>query len=462
MLEKVKRTIAKYSMLELGDKVLVGVSGGADSVALLHTLVQLREEYQLSLWIVHLNHMFRGQDAREDAEFVARLGTTLGVPSFIEEVDVPKLMEETGLSAQLAARQARYLFYERIVAQVGAQRVALGHHGDDQAETILMRFLRGAGEDGLAGIPPVRGKIIRPLLEVNRQEIEEYCQQYNLGFRTDYSNLKTIYLRNKIRLELLPLLEKEYNSNIRQTLVRLGDVFREDSSYLQEKALTALAEVVLKQEDCQLVIGWENLVSYSKAMQRRIFREGIRKVKGNLENISFSHLEDLIEFFSREEKGQKILPGNVFLEKSYGKLLIRKQEEPPIFSQLLQIPGTTIIPELGLVITSKVIENSCLGKPKADNPWHAYLDYYPTKGPLVIRNRREGDRFQPLGMVGSKKIKDFFIDEKIPRYERDNIPLLVQGQEILWVMGRRLGAKKREPGLEKKQLFLAVESTKNK
>lgn len=462
MLEKVKKTIAKYRMLEFGDKVVVGVSGGADSVTLLHILDQLKEEYQLSLWIVHLNHMFRGQEAREDAEFVAQLGAALGVPAFIEEVDVPQLMKETGLSAQLAARQARYLFYERIIAQVGAQKIALGHHGDDQAETILMRFLRGAGEDGLAGIPPVRGKIIRPLLEATRREIEEYCSLHHLDFRTDYSNLKTIYLRNKIRLELLPLLEEEYNSNIRQTLVRLGDVFREDSNYLQKKALTTLQQVVVQEEDSQLVINWEKLVCHPKAMQRRIFREAIRKIKGNLENISFNHLEDLIEFFSQADKGQKILPGNIFLEKSYSKLLISRQEGTRTFSYSLQIPGTTIIPELDLVITSKVIESCCSGKPKADNPWQAYLDYYPAHGPLIVRNRREGDRFHPKGMVGSKKLKDFFIDEKIPRYERNSIPLLLQGQEILWVIGRRLGVRKRETELGKKQLFLAVESTKNK
>lgn len=457
MLEKVKKTIAKYQMLELGDKVVVGVSGGADSVALLHTLCQLRKEYQLSLWIVHLNHMFRGQEAQEDAEFVAQLGVELGIPAFIEAMDIPKLMEQTGLSAQLAARQARYQFYERIISQVGARKLALGHHGDDQAETILMRFLRGAGEEGLAGIPAVRGKIIRPLLEVTRQEIEEYCQSQGLNFRTDYSNLKTIYLRNKIRLELLPLLEKEYNSNIRQTLVRLGDIFQEDSNYLKQKALEGLEQVILQEKSHQLILEWEKIVSYPKAMQRRILREGIRKIKGDLQNITFDQLEDLLEFFFYQEKGQKILPGSIFLEKSYGKLLISKQETRQEFSYGLQIPGITLVPELGLTITSKVIEKSELEEIKSANPWQAYLDYYPAQGQLLVRTRQAGDRFQPWGMIGSKKLKEFLIDEKIPRYERDKIPLLVQGQEILWIIGRRLGSRKIEPEGERKRLFLEVQ-----
>jgi len=428
-----------------------------DSVALLHSLYQLREEYQISLFVVHLNHMFRGREAEEDAEFVAKMGQRLDIPSFIESVNVPRIMEETGLSAQLAARQVRYQLYERILAQEGAQKIALGHHGDDQAETILMRFLRGAGADGLTGIPPVRERIIRPLLEVSRQEIENYCQEQELAFRTDYSNLKTIYLRNKIRLELLPLLEKEYNSNIRQTLVRLGDILRADSYYLQEKALEALEEALIRFEEGRMILSWEKISAHSKALQRRIYRESIRKVRGNLDNISFEHLEDLLDFFLREERGQKTLPGGLLIEKSYGNILIKSKESQEEFTYKLQIPGSTSIPELGMKIISKLIENPSLAKPKVDIPWQAYLDYYPACGELVVRNRREGDRIRPLGMTGSKKLKEFFIDQKIPRYERDRIPLVAQGSEILWIVGKRLGNKRELPKHDKQVLFLQVE-----
>lgn len=457
MLERIKKTIEKHSMFGIGDKIVIGVSGGADSVTLLHTLDRLKDEYQLSLFIVHLNHMFRGKDADEDGEFVAKLGDTLGVPAFIKKIDIPKMAQEKGLSSQVAAREARYQLYEEVACQVSANRIALGHNADDQVETVLMRLLRGAGEEGLSGIPPVREQIIRPLIEISRADIESYCREQQLEFRTDYSNFKTIYLRNKIRIELLPKLEKEYNNNIKQIFLRLSDISREDNSYLHSKALEHLESIIVSQEFQKIILAWEKLAVLPKALQRRVLREGIRVIKGNLLSIGFIHLEEVISFFFSEQRGKKILPGGIVIEKSYKNLVIRKEELNLEFAYKLQIPGLTEIPEAGVKIKSELIEKSFLGKPKQEGSWQVYLDYNPAQGDLVVRNRKDGDRFRPVGLGGSKKLKDFFIDEKIPRSQRDQIPILVQGEEILWVVGKRLGERQKEQDLGKYILLLQAE-----
>lgn len=448
MLQKIKNTLAKYQMLKTGDRIVVGVSGGPDSVALLHALLTLRSNYQLSLFVVHLDHQLRGKEAQEDSRFVAELAKRWSLPFFLQQADVQGWAREKKLSIETAAREIRYQLYEEVADKVGAARIALGHNADDQAETILMRLLRGAGEEGLAGIPPVRGKIIRPLWEITRGEIEAYCQEQQLAFRLDSTNLESIYLRNKIRLKLLPFLEREYNSNIRHTLLRLGQMAREDSSYWQQEIYQTLKKVVKEEDDHSLILDWSQLLTYHPALQKRVLREVIKKIQGNLLNVSFTHLEDCWQFFFHSAQGKKILPSGVILEKSYNQLII-KRKEPVDYAYPLQIPGVTRIPEAGLEIKSQLIgSGERISKEEMRSPWRIYLTYDPDQGPLLVRNRRPGDVFRPWGLKGSKKLKEFFIDAKIPRFQRERVPLLAQNQQILWIIGERLGEdEKKKPTL---------------
>ncbi|HAG11929.1 MAG TPA: tRNA lysidine(34) synthetase TilS, partial [Desulfotomaculum sp.] len=220
--------IEKMGMLKPGDKVLIGVSGGPDSIALLHVLWVLKDDLQIVPVVAHLNHQLRGEEAEEDARSVREFSKKLELPCYIEEADVKSYHKNSGLSLQEACREIRFSFFGQLAGKLGAGRVALGHHADDQAETILLNFLRGAGISGLKGISYVRGLFIRPLLEIRRKEIEEYCLQQQLPVRQDSSNLKPVYTRNRIRLNLLPLLEREYNPQIIQTLVQLGNLCSEE------------------------------------------------------------------------------------------------------------------------------------------------------------------------------------------------------------------------------------------
>ncbi|OGW14579.1 MAG: tRNA lysidine(34) synthetase TilS, partial [Nitrospirae bacterium GWA2_42_11] len=218
LLKKVRDTIACHNMLRYGDSVVVGVSGGPDSVCLLYILNELKEDYNLSLHIAHLHHGFRGSEADEDVRFVQSLSKSLGVPAHIDHIDVPSYIKKTKLSKQAGAREVRYRFFNRLADDIGADKIALGHTADDQAETFLMRLLKGSGLHGLTGISPVRDRIIRPLIDISSDEIKGYLSERDIRYRIDSSNLSPVYLRNKIRLELIPYLAKEYNPNIMDTL----------------------------------------------------------------------------------------------------------------------------------------------------------------------------------------------------------------------------------------------------
>lgn len=449
MLQKVENFISKHQMLQVGDKIVVGVSGGADSLALLHILLYFKKDYGLELVVVHLNHQLRDQEGKRDADFVADLARRWGITAFIESADVLGYAKDKKLSIETAAREIRYQLYQRIAKTTQASKIALGHHADDQVETILMRILRGAGEEGLAGISPVRDNIIRPLLNVTKGEIELYCRENDLNYCLDATNLETVYLRNKIRLELLPLLEKDYNGNIKQTLLRLGTLAREDANYWSQYCQEILQEIIVRSEKNGLILEWKKITSYHSAVQRRLIREAIRKVQGNVLNVGFDRLEEIRIFFLSSPQGKKILPSGLILEKSYGQLAIYQEEEIS-YSYSLQIPGINILEDLNLTIRTQVIDQ--IPPQQNLNPRQFYLSFNPSDGPLVIRNRREGDWFSPHGARGSKKIKDYFIDAKVPRFLRDKIPLLAQKNQVFWIIGQRLGKS------EKKEVNLFLEA----
>jgi len=461
LLERVKKAINRHHMLSSGDTVVVGVSGGPDSLCLLHLLLRLRGEYALSLHVAHLNHCLRGAEADADAEFVAHLADEWGLPASIESRDVGALAKERKLAIEEAARQVRYAFLARIALQVGAHKIAVGHNADDQVETILMHWLRGSGLAGLRGMQPAsrlqelrlkdeeigrgepQGKLllIRPLLEVLRSEIEAYCAAHGLQPRFDRSNLDTTYYRNRLRHELLPFLET-FNPRIRQVILRSAAIIAADYAYLHQQAGQAWAEITIAEGAQAIAFDLEKWRALPLSLQRSTLREAVHRLRRSLRNINWVHIENAIGVLQEGNTGMTAtLPRGLEARLDYDKLIVcdAAYVEPlpdlPLLRNkevLLQIPGRTDLPDSDWCITAQVINRNALPETalRLTNPWQAYLDYDVTGSELRLRTRRTGDRFCPQGM-GEKPttVNSFMINAKIPRAWRDMIPLLIQSPE---------------------------------
>ena len=446
LVKRVAEQIRKHAMITGGETVVAGVSGGPDSVAMLHILYRLRDDFNFNLVVAHLNHGFRGAEADADARFVTELAGHLRLKSHVETRNVPEYCAREGLSAQVAAREIRYSFLGEVALKTGASRVALGHHADDQAETILLHLLRGAGPGGLRGMLPLRDNFyIRPLLAVQRRDIEDYCRRCNLPARLDSSNRGVKYLRNRIRLELIPLLEKNYNPGITDALNRLGEICRQEDEYLERQAGDFFRQARLESGGNGVILDREQLLSLPDAMLRRVVRRAWSEMRGGREDLGFSHIDQVMEII----KGgggfrQTILPRGIICKKNYDLVelvLFGREKEIPFYQHQLKVPGITPVPEAGLSIGARMVPAAEAGNPALLGPDAVLLDHGLLKVPLVVRRRKQGDRFTPLGLEGTMKLKKFFIDRKIPRHLRDCVPLVVSGEEIVWVAGQRPGEK---------------------
>lgn len=436
-LKKVRDTISEYGMIRAGDKVLVAVSGGPDSMALLRSLDLLKGELGITLHIAHLDHRFRGKESAEDARFVAETARKLGIPITLERIDVPKFVEESGLSEEEGARRVRYEFLDRTADAVGASRIALGHNADDQAETVLMRLIRGGGMRGLSGIPPVRSnRFIRPLIRITRRQIEEFLRELGQDYRIDSSNLKPIYTRNRIRLELIPMLSR-YNPNISAVLARTGEILAAEDELLSQIADDELNRRLIERTKGHVRLSIEGFDELHMAIRRRIIRRAIEMAKGDLLNVDLTHIDSVLRMISGERPNAEVdLPG-VRMERRYSELIATTlpRKDTPSYRYTLDLPGEVEIPEAGLRIVAEVTDERPQSMGERDT---AVLDLDRLSTPLIVRNRRPGDRFVPLGMKGSRKVKDFFIDEKVPPELRDRTPILLSGDEIVWVAGYRI------------------------
>ncbi len=447
MLKQVRATIKKYNMLSPGDRVLTGVSGGPDSVALVHILTAVASDLGIEIYIAHLNHCFRGQDAVDDAEFVRQLASKLQLQAVIESRDVSRFIAENRLSKQEGSREVRYSFFKETAKKFACNKIATGHNANDQAETILNNFLRGSGAAGLGGIPPVRnGYIIRPLIEVSRKEIERYCTQNELFPRTDKSNLKNIYTRNRIRLELIPYLETEYNSNLVDTLVRTGEIFRDEEEYLQAEAKRFWEKVVEKEGHGEVVFLTNLFLAAPKAIQKRLIRRAWAALTGSVHNLGYLHITNAIEVIRSAQTGSSMdLPGGIVLIKSYEMFSLSCDSSRTLpedasqseYSYQLKIPGITFIPETGDAIEVSIESNiSEPGPGYGVN--EVFIDMDLVTLPLTVRNRRPGDWFKPFGFDGTKKLKKFLIDCKVSRTDRQLLPVVVSDEvNIVWVAGLR-------------------------
>jgi tRNA(Ile)-lysidine synthase len=453
IISRVKGTIERYQMIEPRDHIGVAVSGGVDSVVLLDVLTGLREELHISLVILHLNHGIRGDEAARDQRFVGALSKEYALPYFDKETDVPSYIKEQSLSLQEAARELRYRFFEEAMQTHNLDKIAMGQTADDQAETVLMRFLTGGGTRGLKGIPPIREPYIRPLVEVWREELLEYAQHKGLSFVQDSSNMNKAYLRNRIRHELLPTL-KEYNPNIKERLLQLAQVLGADATYLEALTDEVVKRIVSGDEETSIPIS--QLLSLPQALQARVLQHAYTQLtSGGV--LEYLHINSILGMIQGGGGSKRLaLPKGLWATQVYDTLVLRKGEEIPkgIAEETeLNIPGRTQLDGFGVEIEAVVTEGRTSPRP---DPQEAYLDFNQLTFPLRVRSFRPGDSFIPLGMDGRKKIKNLFIDLKIPCSERSKIPLLISGGDICWVAGWRIDERFKIVTETKKTLKLTM------
>lgn len=434
---KIARFIGENRLLSSGDRVIVALSGGADSVALLDILANL-PGYHLNLIPAHLNHLLRGVDSDGDEEFVRRLSANYGLKPEIVRVDVAAYASGRGISLEEAGREARYAFFRELASRIGASRVALAHHRDDQAETVLLRLLRGSAGSGLAAMRPGGDDelFVRPLLEISRREIEAYLQKRGIGWREDSSNLDTRFLRNRVRHELIPLL-RGYNPRITESLCQTAAALAGDEEVLEAVTAEVFSRCVTADGGiCTVDLGL--LDEEMRALRPRIYRLAIAAAKGDLRRISFRHLTAVERLATGgPPNGRVELPGGLRVAREYGRLLflVAGGEEPGVagFSLFVEGPGRYPLPG---GVSLQVEEFTSLPKDWSevgrDTLW---IDPGAVPLPWEVRSFRRGDRFRPVGMTGEKKLKDLFIDRKIPLARRRLIPLFLSRGEIFWVGG---------------------------
>jgi len=403
-------------------KILAAVSGGGDSVALLHLLCQALPCDQVVA--AHFHHGIRGKSADEDAALVQRLCKEWQVHLIEERGDVPTLAQQRHMGLEEAARLARYDFLSRAKAQCGAQWIVTAHHGDDQAETVLLHLLRGAGGNGLSGIRPRRDDVVRPLLQATKQDLLDYLQEHRIPFREDETNISTDYTRNRIRHQLIPMLET-YNPSIVQTLCRTAQTLFQDEEYFQDQAKKVLAQA-------KTVRGWDRniLAELPQPVQVRAMRLLLADV--GLFDVDRPMILRLCSLLQARTGAMMQLQAGLAARTSYGELILERGAQQQTALCIPFVPEQTIDLETGCFTSAYVTE-----RPNSHSAYEAYLDADTLPPDLCIRTRQDGDRIYPLGAPGEKKLKDYWIDKKVPRQERQ-IPMLCAQGKVLFLPGHTI------------------------
>ncbi len=452
--KRVAQTIAKRGMIQKGDAVLIGVSGGPDSVVLLSVLATLAPKYSLRLGIAHVNHCLRGAASDRDETFVESLARDNDMPCYTRKIDIRSRQKETGLCLEEAGRKARYEFFRQIAGAHRYDKIAVGHHADDDAELILLNLLRGSGCSGISGIPPKRDSVVRPLIDVSRNEIMSYIIYYGLKYRTDASNEDTNYLRNRVRHQLIPVL-KEYNPHVTDSLVRIGNILRSEDEWTEALILPLFQETTLLVENRRIVLSVPALQKQHIAAVRRIIRKAVAQVKKDLRRISYTHIHAAAQLVHNAETGGRIdLPDRIRIARSRDRLIVSKEKKslrsPALSGRNLQIPyeyslnepeaasGALKIDEIDVLLKFSKVAAKKFSEEGIDENRTGWIDWDQLTFPLIIRSVRPGDRFRPFGMEGSQKVNDFFCNNKVPAADRHRFPLLVSGSRIAWVAGFRI------------------------
>ncbi|UOF91835.1 tRNA lysidine(34) synthetase TilS [Fodinisporobacter ferrooxydans] len=446
-LQKLRQTIQNELKIETGAHILVGVSGGVDSVCLLVGLHSLAEEFSWQLTVCHVEHGLRGEESKEDADFVEQLAKRLNLPFVLGEFDVAAFAKKQGLSTQIAARIVRYDFFEKVMREKGADYLAVAHHADDQAETILMRILRGTSTSGMAGMHLKRKwrdfLIIRPLLWMWRHEIEEYCQMRQLSYRTDSSNVSTKYLRNKIRLELIPYIEHAYNPNIKERLLRLGKIVQNEDEYLERHARQWMQQHC-QVEPSRILFSRTSFQKLDFALQPRAIKLILYYLSGHTTSWESIHIDTIYQrILDGQNVYDSVVAHGIYLRCEYDSVHFHTYVEPsartPITIELNQTKSQTV-PFGSFIVYSDIIKDSpqrsykdLMGKWETVIP----IDDAINHSKIRIRTRIAGDSMQPFGFDGTTKVKKLMIDRKIPASMRDQWPILEIDHTIVWIPGIR-------------------------
>ena len=421
-------------MIRFGDRVVVAVSGGVDSVCLLDMLHELGVE----LFVAHFDHGLRPDDDEAETRFVKSLAASLDLP-FETKKAFPSILTGAG-PLEERARNARYRFLEEVKEKFSAQKIAVGHNLNDQAETVFMRLLRGSGTSGLAGIPPVRDvNIIRPLIEISREEILAYIEQRGLKYLTDLSNFETRFLRNRIRLELLPSL-KQIQPRIIELLGQTSDIMRKDDAWMEAESEKWVKRHVGTVSDNEVFVVLSSFTQLPEALRSRVIRHILRMTGGTLRRISMRHIDSINRLITADNPQARInLPNDLIVKRIYDRLVFNKGKGrvPKDFSYTLEGLGMFDLEELACSVSLDELEATDLPD-RHTSQWTAFLNADLITYPVMIRNFRPGDRFIPFGMSGHKKLKDFFIDLKIPAEDRARVPILTHNDIPVWVCGFRI------------------------
>ena len=455
-LQKVRHTLNRYEMIRGGDRIVVAVSGGPDSVCLLDILCRLRHDLGIKLYAAHFDHGLRPGEDKDETRVVESLAKSLDLP-FVTKKAGPGLEGAGPLEER--ARNARYDFLYQAVEKFSAQKIATGHTLNDQSETVLMRMLRGSGVTGLAGIPPVRDDmVIRPLIHITREEILSYLGQRGLGYATDSSNAEIHFLRNRIRRELLPQL-REIQPRVVELLGRTAEIMRLDDAWMAGIAEKWVVQTARIRQGRDVSIPLTSFMLLPDAMKYRVIRHALMLTAGTLRKISMGHIEEAARLTLRDKPQASInLPNGLRAQRIYDRLIFTREEKKELdeFSYTLDSPGSFDLEILGCTVTAQECDRTEIAYGHA-TPWTAFLNADPLSFPLEVRNFRAGDRFVPLGMSGHRKLKDFFIDLKIPLEDRMRIPILTHMKQPVWVCGFRIDERYRVTDQTRKVLKVTVD-----
>lgn len=432
ILNTVKKTIKTHNLLQRKDKVIIAYSGGPDSTALLSLLLEIRELWKLELFLAHFNHKLRAK-AIDDEKFAGEVARKNSLPFFLGAEDVRCFARERRLNTEEAGRKLRYDFLKKTAARVGANKIATGHTMSDQAETFLMRLLRGSGHRGLSAIyPAVEGMIIRPLIDVERKDIVTYLKGRDLPYRVDESNFDRRFFRNKVRLELIPYIQKHFEPRIIPHLGRIASILQEEEALLEELVKEGAQKAIVHFGN-QTLLKWAHLTSLPLALQRRVTREFLLRLKGDLRDVSFTDIESVLSL-GREKEFQ--LKKNLILRRQGDTIWLKERDLPRIeYEYCWKGEDPLHIQQIDLSFEGRKIQTEKLKKFDFDDRKVAFLDEAKLRFPLIVRNRRKGDRYQPLGAPGKKKLKEIMRAKGIPVWERERRPVFLSAGEIVWVLG---------------------------
>lgn len=431
-----EETLRACSLVQPGQEVLVAFSGGADSTALLHLFSRLRENWSLEIAAAHLNHALRGEQSDADESHCRQVCASWHVPFFSRKVEVEQEAKRRRLSVEVAAREVRYAFLQEVADAIEADVIALGHTRDDQVETVLLNLTRGAGTAGLAGMPVRRDRFIRPLLPVSRQQVRAYCVLHGLSFVEDASNLDPRYSRNRIRHHVLPEL-RLINPRADEAIERLARVMRDEENWWRDYLQMLEPQFTLHRTQSEWRLSLEWLAQQPEAVQRRVIRYAVQKLSPEGREIEFDQVERLREAIRTRTRAGVTLHGgrlNVSVGLRALRVWVKQEASPLAYEIVVQIPGQTPVPQTGLTLFA---EYSPLPEPhkwRQDN-WEVWCDASHISGQLIVRNWRRGDRVQPLGLSGHRKLSDIFIDRKVPVSLRASIPVVCDGEGIIWIVG---------------------------